>query len=240
MIRYPSLSSIIFHLLVFTTLTHQVSITLILFPGSVVPYTATCTNILPGICCRFPGTISEASAVNFSHLTPFDIAAVWKREPNLATLSSGRGGCSGRILRSRVGSRQWTWTSPSGLVGDRASGGSYVTLPRTLPPGEKEREWMAVEGLLAMAWGGGEWFASQAAERLLGRSGGTPKSRVRRDIRSSEKGRIFARNPTDEILPDWMEWNQTRFELYNADDMMYRNEEGGLVNLTTLFLSDSD
>ncbi|KAL9005349.1 MAG: hypothetical protein Q9188_001865 [Gyalolechia gomerana] len=243
MIRFPSFLSTISSLLLLTTPALQVSITLSLFPLNDGPraLTATCNNISPGLCCRFPGTGSDAGAVTFSHLTTFDIAAIWKfsADPMISPTGKG-GGCSGRILRSRGGPGDWRWTSESGLIGDRVTGGSYVTLPRTLPPGEEEKKWMAVEGLLAMAWGGGEWSASLAARRLFGSNGVTPKSRARRDIRSSEKGRVFARSPTHDILPDRIESNETAFVLYNAVDMTYKDDEGGLVNLTTLFIVDSD
>lgn len=154
------------------------------------------------------------------------------------------GDCSGRVLRSRTGPGNWRWTSETGLTGDRATGGSYVTLPRSLPPGIEDKEWMAVEGLLALAWGGVQWFASPAAQKLLrgsGRRGGVPpRSRSRRDIRSDEKGEVVARSPNDGILPDRIKWNETAFMLYNEADMIYKNDEVGLVNLTTLFEVDSD
>ncbi|KAI4159561.1 MAG: hypothetical protein L6R39_000342 [Caloplaca ligustica] len=229
------------YLLLLFRLTAQVDVTMDLMqdPGelglSSQPLTVTCTNLAPGVCCEYPP--AGAEAVTFHHLTAFDIAAVWtERLVPAAPSSHFVRACSGRLLDSRQGPGRWRWTDASFV--HRGRGASYITLPRSLPPGEETTGWMAVEGLLGLAWGGGEWFASQAAQRLAGKGGSrvvAPRSLARRDVRA-EKGTVYARLPFRSLVPDRVERNGSVY-IGNGSDMIFKDEAESVINLTSLFVS---
>ncbi|KAL9007538.1 MAG: hypothetical protein Q9173_007217, partial [Seirophora scorigena] len=115
--------------------------------------TTTCTDISPGICC-ISIDVSGARTARFTHLTVGDIAAVWgPRHPGDVDHSHWAHACANVVLDSRPGPGAWTWASshqgrPAQEV--RASGASYIVVPKHLPPDEKASAWMAAEGMLAM------------------------------------------------------------------------------------------
>ena len=45
----------------------------------------------------------------------------------------------------------------------KATGASYIEMPVRLPPKMRTTSHLAVEGLLGLVWGGGNWFVSEAA-----------------------------------------------------------------------------
>lgn len=207
--------------------------------GVSLPVTATCLNAQPGVCCIF--SYVGATYAYFEHLTAFDIAAVWRyriTNPSDFATSPLVSACSGRVLESRPGPGDWEWTSEDMEAVSRSSGASYITMPRSLPPGEEAKGWMLMEGLLGLAWGGGKWFASPAAERLFGGGGSRlrPRTRTGRQIiRSAQTGTVHARSPLSMVFPDRVEWNGTTFTKHGMASMMYTDKTGQVVNLTTLF-----
>ncbi|KAL9010819.1 MAG: hypothetical protein Q9173_004286 [Seirophora scorigena] len=183
-----------------------------------------CTNLLPGQCCQaLPVPITNYNnpfnpgAVDFTNLMPFHIAAVWARRGNIRA-------CSGVPMETRAGPGNWHHEA----TGDeRAYGASYITLPRSLPPGETEANWLNTEGVLGLVWGGGRWFAKGAES--LGRE--TIGVR-RRGVVSAEKGTVYSREPTRWRWPDVVVVNGTRYIDAGTADFLYQSAEGQVVNMT--------
>ncbi|KAL9033795.1 MAG: hypothetical protein Q9180_005759, partial [Flavoplaca navasiana] len=202
---------------------------------------ATCTNLAPGTCCIAPrGT--GADDVHIQHLTMFDIAALFQsrreRSPSGPLILHDE--CSGRVVDSRPGPGAWRWhRRREGAEFDSPGihGASYVTLPRTLPPDGKAKVWMAVEGLLGLAWGDGDWFVNERVKSaLMGSGGGFSGFKAKREIRSEKKGRVHSGRPRRRVHPDVLEFWGTR---YTEDDggqgVMYSDGAGNSLNMTKLF-----
>lgn len=118
-----------------------------------------------------------------------------------------------------------------------ATGASYIEMPTVLPPGEKISDWLDAEGVLGLAWGGGKWFSSPAASRLLGSAAGIgPKSMLRRDVRSRAKGKVYAGRPRRWIYPSYIDFNGTRYFIVEDEikDADYLDKSGTGLNLTQL------
>ncbi|KAL8727627.1 MAG: hypothetical protein Q9166_005935 [cf. Caloplaca sp. 2 TL-2023] len=202
---------------------------------------ATCLDILPGVCCKPPSTSPDATTkVLFRSLTRWDIAAVWRDDYDRNDRSPNRRitGCSGPLLASRPGPGSWLWRQPAP---DRraAEGASYISMPRTLPPDRKTSGWLAWEGLLGLEWSGrsGRWFASSAAEDLLGGDGGIAVgARHRRELRSTNRGNVFARPPLKVKYPALIEINGTKYTKNPAYELLYGSSAGEVLNLTDWFL----
>ncbi|KAL8689476.1 MAG: hypothetical protein Q9224_004632 [Gallowayella concinna] len=215
-------------------------------PAAVGTITTTCTNILPGLCCMHPD-IQGASTVTFTELVISDIAAVWRVPPVNATTAQQFQYCGGLVLESRPGPGTWIWRPRSGadaaelgLVESRASGASYISIPRALPLDKKTSQWAMGEGILAMSWGGGSWFGDAKAQSLLGVASSTgvgPRSILVRDVRSRKKGKLWARPPMRVKFPDLVEINGTRYAGDGTGDIMYAATDSGgaSLNLTDLF-----
>lgn len=177
-----------------------------------------------------------------------DIAATWGVPPVDSSGTNRVSYCSGPMLETRVGPGTWIWRAPSGadaaergLTGFRASGASYITVPKALPPDGKTSMWAMGEGILAMAWGGGSWFGDPKARSYLGdvaTSRVGPRSRLRRDVRSVNKGKLWARRPLKVAFPDVVEIDGTQYAGDGTGDMMYAATDSGgaSLNLTALFL----
>ncbi|KAL8922589.1 MAG: hypothetical protein Q9208_005093 [Pyrenodesmia sp. 3 TL-2023] len=251
MLRSQLPFGITLYILLFVLATVQVDVTMDLMedPGELgllsQPLTVTCTNLLPGVCCVYP--TQGAEVATFEHLTAFDIAALWTDRLVLGGPARFIYSCSGRLLQSRPGPGRWRWVFDDPYV-NRARGASYITLPRSLPPGKEAYGWMMIEGLLGLAWGGGKWFASDAARRFLGGGGGggggvgssvTPRSRLaRRDIRSAHKGTVYARPPSQSVFPDRVEMrNGSVYTGHggSSSHMVFKDEVGNEIDLTGLW-----
>ncbi|KAL8761461.1 MAG: hypothetical protein Q9184_002418 [Pyrenodesmia sp. 2 TL-2023] len=254
MLQFQMTLGIILYILLFIRSTVQVDVTMDLMedPDELglpsQPLTMTCTNLRPGVCCEYP--TQGAEAVTFNHLTAFDIAAVWTER----LMSGGPSSvirirsCSGRLLQSRPGPGHWRWVLDEPYV-DRARGASYITLPRSLPPGREANGWMMMEGLLGLAWGGGSWFASDAARRFLGGGGGggggggsritpTRRARARGDLRAAQKGTVYARPPSQSVFPNRVEMRNGTVYIGHGgslSDMVFKDEVGNVANLTGLW-----
>lgn len=217
-------------------LTHEVNLLPPYGHGNIV---TKCTNIAPGICCLAPrGT--GADDVHIQHLTIFDVAALWgsRRRTDWQIYAE----CSGRVVDSRTGPGDWRWHRwQEGRAYDSPSihGASYITLPRALPPDGKAKAWMAVEGLLGLAWGSGEWFINEAAKGALAGggvgSGSGGRRRVRRDLRLAEKGTVYARPPLRAVFPDVVELGGERYVGDREKGVIYTGSAGSSINLTEVF-----
>lgn len=204
---------------------------------------ATCPDIPPGICCQPPRRLSVlGTGVTFSNLHVTDIGAVWTGK-HIVEGDIVRGivrGCSGRVLASRTGPGEWQWRLNDELAvgGRRAEGASYITVPANLAPDPTTSDWLTTEGLLALVWGGGQWFASSSAARLLGGGGSIPKgrARLRRSVRSADKGTVYARPPLRVRYPSFIELNGTQYAEVQAGQFIYADTAGNMLNLTDSFL----
>lgn len=235
----------LFLLSFFANLTRQVDIIImthfipsahaIVEPG--LDMTSTCPDISPGICCRAPTIwLQHYGTITFHGLEALDFAAIWRERYVDNVAPDGDQvlpilGCSGRVMETRQGPGTWIWTP--GPLDDVASseGASFFRIPAKLPPDPSTNKWMMVEGLVGLAWGGGNWFISEKAKRVLG--GGRMKGR--RDIRSKEKGNMWARAPMRECFPKWIDVNGTRYEDEGTEGKVYKGGSGEMLNTTTWF-----
>lgn len=94
---------------------------------------------------------------------------------------------------------------------------------------------MAMEGLLGMVWGGGRWFVSGAASRLLGGGQSLPRGLLERGIRSEKKGEVYSRGPPRVVFPDGIEIGGKRFT-GGGEIEVYENSVGALVNSTDIWV----
>ncbi|KAI4095170.1 MAG: hypothetical protein LQ339_007330 [Xanthoria mediterranea] len=221
-------------------LTHQVTLLPPYGNGDIV---SRCTNLAPGICCLAPrGT--GADHVLIQHLTLFDIAALWQSRRETANpispwqpLQTYHTDCSGRVVDSRNGPGDWQWDRwREGRLYESPSihGASFITMPRALPPDGKAKVWMAVEGLLGLAWGSGEWFVNEAAQKAFaGGSGGAAGSggvggrKLKRGIVRAEKtAKAYARPPLRAVFPDVVELGEKRYVGNGDDGVMYTDAMG--------------
>lgn len=86
-------------------------------------------------------------------------------------------------------------------------------------------------------WGGGKWFASTAASRLLGGeadpggSGVVPRSQLKRGIRSKDKGTVYATSPKRAVYPRFLTVNGTDYTDGGKGDLVYKSADGALLDL---------
>lgn len=236
-LSYLSLPSLLFGLV---TAALQVSVTLHneYVPG--IEVQMTCPDLLPGQCCTAPRTTFRsysAHVVSFRGLAPWHIAAIWRsRAQTVGQLdfSTSSTGCSGEVWRSRTGPGTWTWE----MWGETdvaesltpATGASYIDLPRALPPDEKVSNWLDAQGILGLVWGGGKWFSSPAASRVLGH-----KSRLRRNSQPRLKGTVYTGRPHRWVFPTYIDMNGTRYFAQSGSDMPdYRDKSGAVLNFDQL------
>ncbi len=215
--------------------TNQVNI-ILLSPGLFGDiYSNTCTNIAPGICC-LPFTDTGAQFIRFDHLLVGDIAAVWG--PLSVSLSGDttQAACREQMKESTTGPGTWIWDMEGLRRGEyhgpdkEATGASYITVPKALPPDEKTSAWLTAEGMLQLVWGGGRWGGIEKSMF----HGVSPKSRLRRDIRSARQGQLWARSPLRAVYADVVEF---RGEVYTGDgtkNSVFTDKRGMKVNMTEL------
>ena len=210
-----------------------------------------CEDIAPGVCCVSPwqeifGTINReagvvsldgAGAVEFRNLHATDIAVVWGRRSYTSGFWPFRReweitACSGTVLDARPGPGDWLknltnpeYPNPNYAI---AHGASYISLPRIVPPAGEVGNWLAAEGVLGLVWGGGNWFASQAASAYL------QKHLRKRDIRSADKGQVYSSPPPGVQYPAIMYINGTQYTAQVVGGVLYRNDDTGVVvNITS-------
>ncbi|KAL8727366.1 MAG: hypothetical protein Q9181_005742 [Wetmoreana brouardii] len=199
-----------------------------------------CPGIPPGVCCLRPIYTSNPShRVEFSHLLAGDIAITWSERQVEGT--SGRiNRCSGRVRETKNGPGSWTWST--NYLADRAYGASYITLPKAVPPDDATARWLSAEGLLALGWGGGKWFSSEASQQrteLFLLAPFMPSRR--RDVRSHLRGNAVYGSPPRWVYSSIVEVNGTDYMKegsLNTDELhtslVYKDRNGRVLNLTEL------
>ncbi|KAL8734089.1 MAG: hypothetical protein Q9181_003318 [Wetmoreana brouardii] len=214
-------------LLVLPTVSIQVDI--ILANAAMI---VTCPNIPPGVCCSLGNQpLALIRRVTFHHLTIFDIAAVWGGRPRDDYYRHGIAGCSGTLKESGRGPGVFEYEQLFAGV----SGASYIRLPQALPPGQNTVSALDIEGILGLVWGGGRWFVSTAADRLLSGGSRSLSRKGRRDIRSPEKGTVYARPPRRAVYPTFITVNGTEYSDGGAGNLIYTDETGKTLDLPDWF-----
>ena len=198
--------------------------------------TNTCTNIQPGECCMVIA-FDGARTARFDHLAVEDITAVWGPERRVRSGGFAEA-CAHVVLGSRSGPGSWTWQSDEQGTGAEiaATGASYIRVPKSLPPNPTTSLWLQTEGMLALIWGGGSWFASEGAKARWGR-GVRPRSRLRREHSWAEKGKLWAKSPPRMAFPDVVEVEGEVYRGNGSGDMMFTDSRGAKVNLTSVWMS---
>ena len=101
---------------------------------------------------------------------------------------------------------------------------------------------MAVEGLLGLAWGSGEWFVNEAAQKAFAGgsgdgagSGGVGGRKLKRGIVRAEKtAQAYARPPLRAVFSDVVELGGKRYVGNSDDGVMYTDATGVSINLTAI------
>ncbi|KAL8950458.1 MAG: hypothetical protein Q9183_007522, partial [Haloplaca sp. 2 TL-2023] len=94
--------------------------------------------------------------------------------------------------------------------------------------------WLHAQGILGLIWEGGRWFLTPESERLLGVNSVIPKRKVRRDIRSEDKGQVFARPPFKTVYPTTVELNGVELN-GTGDGAFFEDGAGNRHDLTECF-----
>ena len=195
----------------------------------------------------------------FDKLVTGDIAAAWKRRDTVTedppiTAQRQLNGCSTHIINTGHGPGVWwqnffsiaavpgipadsfpPWmTAPEG--DKKIGGGSYIRVPTIArPPDGMMANMLTMEGVLGLVYGGGQWFASDAARRVVARAKGGltnfPK-KGKRGIRSELKGTVYAQRPSGWVYPDKVKVNGTEY-VGGGTNLVYESEDGQLLNLTS-------
>ncbi|KAI4241506.1 MAG: hypothetical protein LQ352_007426 [Teloschistes flavicans] len=169
--------------------------------------------------------------IRFEHLLAGDIAAVWEHiEGYLDTTPTG---CSTRVYASGPGPGTFTYSVALDPNRQSVGGGSYLKLSQLrLPPDPPTIATLVRQRIIGLAWTGGSWFMNSAVQnRLGGSSRSNPKSR--RDIRSALKGTVYAGPPLTWVYPTFIDVNGSRFTDGGAGDLIYKDDQGTILNLTT-------
>ncbi|KAL8924982.1 MAG: hypothetical protein Q9172_002411 [Xanthocarpia lactea] len=206
-------------MLVISSIQVNVIITHMPVPGQ--PATIICRNLPPG------GTAAE---IEFQNLLPGDIAAVWARPGPVFAPFNGND-CSTRVVLTRHGPGDLSFTPTE--IGHEPGGGSYISVGQMkLPPDVSTASALLIEGILGLVWGGGQWFASEAARRKFGNRG--LPSKVKRGIVSEKKGTVFVRPPVRWVNPDTIRFNGTEYTSVGGQDPVYKDSNGVLLDLMTM------
>ena len=165
-----------------------------------------------------------------------DIGAVW----GARTTPEGnfRTGCSGTVVDTRRGPGDWQWRGiETGSEWRPATGAQYVSLPKRLPPDPAASRWMSMQGILEMAYGGGKWFTTPAAEKLCPPATGRPQKGLkgRRDIRSPLKGDLCIGPAPRWKYPELVVVNGSKYSDAGRGDLMYADANGNALDLTKVF-----
>ena len=183
-----------------------------------------CRDIEPGVCCRTP--THGAWFADITNLGATDIAAVFEQLPGREP-----SGCAGRVLASQAGPGHWNW----GTWYNQATwvrGASYIRLPTRLPIRKGQSDWLAAQGMLGLIWDKGSWYASEAASSYIN----SLKLDLRRDVRSPDKGQVYAMPPPRVAFPDRVGINGTNYTAVAESPFMYKDDiTAAVVNLTSYF-----
>ncbi|KAL8856348.1 MAG: hypothetical protein Q9178_007039 [Gyalolechia marmorata] len=231
-------TSLILLMLVISSIQVNVIITHMPVPGQ--PATIICRNLPPGVCCRRiwgsdDGDViwhqqGTAAKIEFQNLLPGDIAAVWARPGRVFAPFNGND-CSTRVVLTRHGPGDLSFTPTE--IGHEPGGGSYISVGQMkLPPDVSTASALLIEGIFGLVWGGGQWFASEAARRKFG-SGGL-RSKGKRGIVSEKKGTLFARPPVRWVNPDTIRFNGTEYTSVGGQNPVYKDSNGVSLDLMTM------
>ena len=208
---------------------------------------------------RLETKTAPAKSLLFERLIVGDIAAAWKRrdpgpEDPPTAVQTELNGCSSRILNTGHGPGMWwqnylpiapipripAYTRPDWLTGPRGDkdlgGGSYIRVPTIAqPPDGKMANILTMEGVLGLVYGGGQWFASAAAARVVARAQGglaTFPKKAKRGIRSELRGTVYAQAPSGWVYPDKVQVNGTEY-FGGGTNLVYESKDGRLLDLTS-------
>ncbi|KAL8771266.1 MAG: hypothetical protein Q9209_003171 [Squamulea sp. 1 TL-2023] len=202
-----------------------------------------CINLPPGECCAAPPSlILDPGVVYFTDLQNLDIAFLWKERRVSWWFAPMRiaHSCSGIPFRSKLGGPSWRyhWFGLDQADSTRAAGASYIRLPPKVPPDPNEVNWLGVEGMKGLVWGGGHWFANQAGyprgvsgfmvQRQNYEPPGPQISRSRSVLRG---GNFYATMPSKGRYIDWVTINGTNYTHNGEGDLFYTNAAGRVLDL---------
>ncbi|KAI4199566.1 MAG: hypothetical protein LQ350_004519 [Teloschistes chrysophthalmus] len=151
------------------------------------------------------------------------------------------GECSGQVMMTHnlPGDWRFQWLHAAETL-SAPSGASFIRLPPRLPPDQIESDWLSVEGMRALAWGGGKWFAAGSTGSI--RSGPHRRTRGRRagpQISHNHGifrgGRFYATAPPTVRFPDRASANGTQYTaVTGTDGLIYRDAAGHRLNLAAV------
>ncbi|KAL8697150.1 MAG: hypothetical protein Q9201_007285 [Fulgogasparrea decipioides] len=234
----PLLVSVAFSLSFLVSITYQVDVTI----HSGIPFgfllDFTCSNLLPGECCAQQRIAHPYISVVFRNLQVGDIAAVWQRERRAPGSQALIGDCSGTTMETAMTpgywSYQWAYSADSPYG---PSGASYIRLPPRLPPDQTEVDWLNVEGMKALAWGGGKWLAgTPSGLNLRKRAAKTqwPGPQISKNRGFYRGGKLYATSPPRMRSPDLITVNGTKFRAEGTDGSVYKDAADNMLDLEAL------
>ena len=238
-------------LLFFASSSLQVDVEFLYFGGRI----ELCHNLLPGECCigLNPGGYPDASEFSRYHGNPeilryyplvvrvkklflYEIAAVWGAIDVGAQSVDIRAQCDGAPKRTLAGPGDFqinAWDSHFAELDDAPehvfSGVSYIRLPTNVPPDKKTSLWLAAEGMLGLAWGGGKWLSRGARTLNLPLDS---NSNMKRGMKSNLQGTAYAGPPPLWRYPDVIRVNGTDYHSMNVSALYYQSTDGQTLNLT--------
>ncbi|KAL8764769.1 MAG: hypothetical protein Q9194_006854 [Teloschistes cf. exilis] len=236
------LPSVAFALLCLVSCTYQVDVTFA--AGS--PWgphdieRTTCLDILPGQCCQHY-VYAQTIAVTFDGLQVGDVSVAWGRRTTQVAMI---GQCTGIVLQTGAGPGTWNYNwahSYDDVYSFGPSGASYIRLPPRLPPGQAEADWLNVEGLKALVWGGGKWVVSGGASGILGpRSNDDAEMMMMMRPQISKNralysgGRFYASPPPGTRFPDLVTVNGSVYSAVGKNGTLYKDVAGHLLDVSSL------
>ncbi|KAL8627454.1 hypothetical protein Q9189_006831, partial [Teloschistes chrysophthalmus] len=247
MTRLPS-PLVAFALLSLISHTYQVDVTFVNGNLWTPPDVTTCLDLLPGQCCRnhFYG---QHIAVTWHGLQAGDVSVIWGRRITRMVMFAG---CDGIVLQTGNTPGRWDYNSAHSHPDDYSfgpSGASYIRLPPKLPPDQLEADWLNVEGMRALVWGGGKWVASSGgggggASGVLGpRSddddGAEMMTMMMRPQISKNRalyrgGRFWASTPPGLRFPDLITVNGSVYSAVGRNGTVYKDAAGNLLDVKAL------
>ncbi|KAL8688745.1 MAG: hypothetical protein Q9218_005421 [Villophora microphyllina] len=235
---HPLSLRVVFGLLFVVQCTYQVDVTISSGTLNHIHNEIRCSNLLPGECC-YHYNYAQFISVIFNNLQVGDVTAVWERRTTDRELI---GECSGTPLQTGVtpGTWRYDWTvSLDGpyIASFGPSGASYVRLPPQLPPGQAEANWLNIEGMKALVWGGGAWI-TRASNTLGLRSNDVeiqPSGpQISKNRAFYKGGKFYASPPPRTRFPDSITVNGTTYTAHENSGLVYKDPAGNLLDLKAL------
>ncbi|KAL9596379.1 MAG: hypothetical protein Q9179_004634 [Wetmoreana sp. 5 TL-2023] len=213
-------------------------------PGIGPTATSTCPQQPPGVCCRAVNFVHDEADgrvpvpavgnIRFQHLSARDIAAVWEHwDGPVETTPTG---CSTQVYKSGSGPGEFSYTVAFDPNHQLVGGGSYIKVGQIfLPPDPPTIATLVRQRIVGLAWAGGTWFINSVVQGRLGGMGPSrnPNPKSRRDIRSAMKGTVYAGPPLKWVYPAYIDVDGRRYSDGGAGNLLYKDEGGAVLNLTT-------